>query len=29
MKFLDDQYFKEVEDHLYRIHPTEIIIFRL
>ena len=29
MKYLDGQYYVEVKDHRYRIHPTENIILRL
>ena len=29
MKYLDGNFYVEVEDHQYRIHPTENIILRL
>ena len=28
MKYLNGEYYVEVKDHLYKIHPTEIIILR-
>ena len=28
MKYLDGDYYVEVKDHRYKIHPTEIIILR-
>ena len=28
MKYLNGEYYVEVKDHRYRIHPTEIIISR-
>ena len=28
MKYLDGDYYVEVEDHRYRIHPTENILIR-
>ena len=28
MKYLIDQYYVEVKDHRYKIHPTEIIVLR-
>ena len=29
MKYLDGNYYVEIKDHRYRIHPTENIILRL
>ena len=29
MKYLNDEYYVEVKDHRYKIHPTENIILRL
>ena len=29
MEYLDGNYYVEVEDHRYKIHPTENIILRL
>ena len=29
MKFLNSQYYVEVKDHRYKIHPTENITLRL
>ena len=29
MKYLNGEYYEEVKDHRYKIHPTENIILRL